>query len=104
MMVNESLYTDELWQRFKEKFGRVETEFKLKKYPQFDPYFDFFNFSDQIQQLVADESLKSIASHSFTPFVKILTKTPRYRYQEDKASYSLDTKIRPISFASHFDS
>lgn len=104
MMVNNSLYSDERWQRFKDKFGNTSAEFKLKKYPQLDPYFDFLNFSEQIQAKVCDPTLKAIRSHSFLPFLKILTKTPKYRYQEDKASYSLDTKVRPISFASHFDS
>ena len=104
MMVNNSLYSDERWQRFKDKFGKTASEFKLKKYPQLDPYFDFFNFSELIKAKVSDPTLKAIQSHSFLPFLKILTKTPRYKYQEDKFSYSLETKIRPISFASHFDS
>lgn len=103
-MKTETLYNDDLWQRFKDKFGLTTASFKLKKYPQFDPYFDFFNLSEQIRTKVADPSLKTIFSHPFLPFVKILTKTPRYRYQEDKSSYDLETKIRPISFASHFDS
>ncbi|SHM54437.1 reverse transcriptase domain-containing protein [Mucilaginibacter sp. OK098] len=103
-MAKDSLYTDEIWLRFKDKFGQTPSSFKLKKYPQLDPYFDFLNYSELVKEKIEDSSLKSIQTHSFTPFVKILTKTPRYRYQEDKACYSLDTKIRPISFASHFDS
>jgi RNA-directed DNA polymerase len=103
-MESKHLYTEDLWLRFKNKFGETQSSFKLKKYPHFDPYFDFYNLSAQIKRKVADSSLKSISSYPFLPFVKILTKTPRYRYQEDKASYNLETKIRPISFASHFDS
>ncbi|MFX1708817.1 reverse transcriptase domain-containing protein [Chitinophaga sp. CC14] len=41
---------------------------------------------------------------SFSPFLKILLKTPRYKYQEDEGVYDLETKIRPICFASHIDS
>lgn len=42
--------------------------------------------------------------HPFTPFIKQLLKTPRYRYQEETDHYELECKIRPISYASHFDS
>lgn len=41
---------------------------------------------------------------SFNPFLKILLKTPRYKYQQAEEHYDLETKIRPICFASHFDS
>lgn len=98
-----SLYTDELWQRYYDKVTDSKEEFAIKKYPQLDPFFDFQNESNSIRHLVSDTSLKSIANHSFLPFVKILTKTPRFRYQESEKQYGLDTKIRPIAFASHFD-
>lgn len=42
--------------------------------------------------------------HAFTPFIKLLLKTPRFRYQEEERHYNLECKIRPICFASHFDS
>ncbi len=103
MISFDSLYTDELWERFAAKFGKFESEVKVKKYPQLDPYFNFFKHKDEIKKLVSDPTLEKIATHSFLPFVKILTKTPRYRYQENENEYGLETKIRPISFASHFD-
>ncbi|WP_417236098.1 reverse transcriptase domain-containing protein [Bizionia paragorgiae] len=102
-MKKASLYSDEIWDEFCEKFGTTEEEFNLKKYPQFDPYYDFFNSSSKLKKLVSDSSLKSVSQHSFLPFVKILTKTPRYRYQKKHQLYGLETKIRPIAFASHFD-
>lgn len=98
-----SLYTDELWQKYFDKVTDSKEEFAIKKYPQLDPYFDFQNESNKVKSLVSDTSLKSIANHSFLPFVKILTKTPRFRYQELEKQYGLETKIRPIAFASHFD-
>jgi hypothetical protein len=102
-MKNTSLYTEDIWERFCEKFGTTEKEFELKKYPQFDPYFNFLNSSKKLKDLVSDPSLEAVSKHSFLPFVKILTKTPRYRYQNKHLLYGLETKIRPISFASHFD-
>lgn len=102
-MTIKSLYTDELWQRYYDKVVDGKEEFAIKKYPQLDVFFDFKSESDKIKKLVSDLSLNSIAKHSFLPFVKILTKTPRYRYQESEKRFGLDTKIRPIAFASHFD-
>jgi len=94
------LYSEDIWNKYVEK---IEGKFALKKYPQFDPYFDFPKKKEQIHELVKDPSGKKIAQHSFLPLVKILIKTPRYRYQENEGVYGLETKIRPISFASHFD-
>lgn len=102
-MAIKSLYTDELWQRYHDKVVDGKEKFVIKKYPQLDPFFDFQKDSHKIKKLVSDSSLKAIANHSFLPFVKILTKTPRFRYQETEKQYALDTKIRPIAFASHFD-
>ncbi len=102
-MHKDSLYTDEIWNRFSEKFGSSAEDFELKTYPQFDPYFNFPENKIVLQQLLKDEKLLGVAQHPFLPFVKILTKTPRYRWQEDDGEYMLETKIRPIAFASHFD-
>ena len=102
-MKQKSLYSQDLWDRFLKKTGNSKEDFELKKYPQFDPYFDFLNQSDKLKVLVEDPTLKSVSEHSFLPFIKILTKTPRYRYQDNISAYKLETKIRPISFASHFD-
>lgn len=42
--------------------------------------------------------------YSFSPFLKILAKTPRYRYQSEEGYYDLETKIRPLCYAAHQDS
>ncbi|KQC28611.1 antiviral reverse transcriptase Drt2 [Flagellimonas eckloniae] len=102
-MKNLSLYDEDVWKRFSEKIGKTNEEFELKKYPQFDPYFDFLKYGERLKKLVEDPSLELVSKHSFLPFVKILIKTPRYRYQDNISSCKLETKIRPISFASHFD-
>ncbi|UCS93809.1 hypothetical protein KZP23_01875 [Echinicola marina] len=100
------IFTKELWEEYVEK---VEDGFKLKTYPQFDPYFNFPKEKKRLFQLLSDPSLKRMENHDFIPLLKILQKTPRYKWQEDKelaagGKYDLETKIRPISFASHFDS
>ena len=63
----------------------------------------FVENKDKIHGLVADPTLKTMTSYSFLPLMKIVSKTPRYRYNEKLDKYKLDTKKRPISFASHFD-
>lgn len=95
---------------------RVEAGFKLKTYPHFDPFFDFKKHKSKVKLLISDTTGQAVAKHSFLPFVKIILKTPRFRYQETDQNrdlvltvkerekyYESDTKKRPISFASHFD-
>lgn len=94
------LFTTEIWERYSKK---VEENFKLKKYPHFDPYFNFPKEKQKILSLISYQSGKKVAQHSFLPLVKILLKTPRFRFQENEKAYGLETKIRPISFTSHFD-
>jgi RNA-directed DNA polymerase len=100
-MHKDSLYSPELWSRFCEK---ICNPFELKTYSHLDPHFNFPDNKEKLHQLISDPSLESVSKHHFLPFIKILTKTPRYRWQESDQEYSLDTKIRPIAFASHFDS
>ncbi len=98
-----SLYNDDIWHRYTEKFGTTPEEFQIKSYAHFDNPFNFLKKNKEVQDLVSDNSLKKVAQHAFLPFVKILAKTPRYKYQENEQVYELETKIRPIAFASHFD-
>lgn len=100
-MKNLSIYTDEIWASFAAKVINAD---KLKTYKHFDHIFDFARFGEKIKDLVSDPTLKKIHSHSFVPHVKVLTKTPRYKFDEQLDSFELETKIRPISFSSHFDS
>jgi len=100
-----TIFTKELWDAYVEK---VESDFNLKTYPQFDPYFNFPNEKSRLLHLLSDATMKQLKHHDFTPLLKILKKTPRYKWQEDSeveagGRFDLETKIRPISFASHFD-
>ncbi|MCT1525653.1 antiviral reverse transcriptase Drt2 [Sphingobacterium hotanense] len=99
-MVNAQLYSADVWKRFVEKTLKS----KEKRYKHFDHRFDFSKHNEKIRDLVRDPKLKRISTHAFLPFVKILIKTPRYKYNETASEYALETKIRPISYASHFDS
>ncbi len=95
-----SMYTNELWDEYVEK---VENDFQLKTYPQFDPYFDFPTHKERLQTILSDPTFGRIKQYGFSPLLKVLQKTPRYRYQVGEDDYGLETKIRPILFASHFD-
>lgn len=101
MMISDALYTDEIWKIFEEKVAKAS---KPKTYSHFDHVFDFAAHGERIKSIVGDPTLSRVASHSFTPHVKILAKTPRYKFDDSIDEYDLETKIRPISFASHFDS
>lgn len=108
-----SLFDERTWSAF---VAKIEDNFELKIYPQFDPYFDFPKEKNKLKRLLAGQNGKHVSNHSFLPFVKIIVKTPRYKYQEDlggdkmnltakerEAFYDFEIKPRPISFASHFD-
>jgi RNA-directed DNA polymerase len=92
------LFTEDLWKEWSEK---IIEDFEIKSYDHFDFLFDFPERKNEIRKIVSNSS--RLAQHPFLPFIKIKIKTPRYRYQENEKEYGLDTKIRPISFASHFD-
>jgi RNA-directed DNA polymerase len=92
------LFSEEIWTEWSEK---IERDFKIKGYVHFDYQFDFPSRKHEIKDLVAEpEKLKK---HPFLPLVKMQVKTPRFRYQDELKGPGLETKKRPISFASHFD-
>ncbi|MDO7745184.1 MAG: hypothetical protein MUP99_15485, partial [Pedobacter sp.] len=96
----EPIYSEAKWEAYAAKIAQNN---KLKSYKHFDPIFEFKDRADLIKKLVSDPTLESITQYSFSPLVKILTKTPRYKYDENVNAYGLETKIRPISFAAHLD-
>ena len=87
-MKNLSIYTDEIWSSFAAKVINAD---KLKTYKHFDHIFDFARFGKKIKDLVSDPTLKKIYSHSFVPHVKVLTKTPRYKFDEQLDSFEFET-------------
>lgn len=100
-----TLYNESSWDAF---CNRIEDDYRIKSYPHFDPLFNFVKDKNKIKELVSDPTHARVAGHDFLPFVKILQKTPRFKWQNDEkhpdgGEYDLESKIRPISFASHFD-
>jgi RNA-directed DNA polymerase len=100
-----TLYTESIWEAYCKK---TEEDYHSKTYPHFDPIFNFEKNKNTLKKIVSDPTLSKVARHDFLPFVKILQKTPRYKLQindadPDGGEYDLETKIRPISFASHLD-
>lgn len=109
----ESIFSEDLWLAF---VAKTEKNFILKTYPQFDPYFNFPKDKNRLKKLLADPTGSGIGQHSFLPLVKIIVKTPRFKYQDDPGRdkmkltakerdefYDFEVKPRPIAFASHFD-
>lgn len=110
------MFTEELWEawveqessNYKEEKGK--RKYLKKGYLHFDNKFWFPERKEELKQLLQN-NLKIFRPHlkrtefwAFSPFLKILIKTPRYRYQELDGFHDLETKIRPICFASHLDS
>lgn len=92
-------FDSQIWSEFEIK---AKTSFP-KSYAHFDRPFNIEIALAELKSLLGDPSGRGIAQHPFLPFLKIILKTPRYRYEEELGTYALKTKERPISFASHFD-
>lgn len=110
------MFTEELWESWisleanNYKIEKNKRTYAKKGYTHFDHRFWFPEKKNELK-LILESQLKVYKKAvqrtefwSFSPFLKLLIKTPRYRYQESENGYSLDTKIRPICFASHLDS
>lgn len=90
--------------------GLSKRVYLKKSYLHLDPRFWFPNRSDEIKTILANglkiqnNSHKREEWYSFQPFLKIITKTPRYKFNTSTKKYELETKHRPIIYASHRDS
>ena len=94
----------------KNKDGHTVHKYLKKGYTHFDLRFWFPDRKEELKKIlqnglrVYNKIHKRDEWWAFAPFLKILIKTPRYKYQEEDKQYDLETKIRPICFASHIDS
>ncbi|MES2655446.1 MAG: antiviral reverse transcriptase Drt2 [Bacteroidota bacterium] len=94
----------------KNKLGISTKKYLKKGYTHFDLRFWFPERKDELKELLKNKLRYFHKKHkieewwAFSPFLKVLIKTPRYKYQEEEGHYDLEDKIRPICFASHIDS
>ena len=116
------MFTDEEFERYwqgwaeqeetnytirKDKKGNEIHHYLKKGYTHFDLRFWFPDRKEELKRILKNGLRVFHRKHkreewwAFNPFIKILLKTPRYRYQQDENGYGLETKIRPICFASH---
>jgi len=110
------MFTEALWQQWsKHELSNYSTigglhKYLKKGYTHFDHRFWFPERNDELKKILQNGlKVKNKATGKpefwpFSPFLKVLIKTPRYRYQEIEGFYDLETKVRPICFASHIDS
>lgn len=111
------MYTDALWNEWEaiesrnyKVTGTGSRTFLKRGYVHLDKKIWFPEKKNDIQQIlksglkVFNRTHQRLEWYDFDPFIKILHKTPRYKWQEDEEKYDLESKIRPISFASHRDS
>jgi RNA-directed DNA polymerase len=108
------MFTEELWNEWVEKesqnykltkqkeTGKLVPKYLKKGYLHLDDKFWFPERKDELKALLKNPKL--ITSRSFFPFIKIILKTPRFKYNETTDLTEVDFKPRPICFASHTDS
>jgi RNA-directed DNA polymerase len=115
------LFTEDTWDRWttqeqtnyklvKNKSGTSSRKYLKKGYTHFDLPIWFPKHKDEIKQIL-ENNLRAfhkahgrLENYAFSPFIKLLIKTPRYRYQASEGIFALETKIRPICYAAHRDS
>ncbi|PWV44454.1 reverse transcriptase/maturase family protein [Chitinophaga sp. S165] len=112
------MYSETLWNAWVQQEARNYEERKdgkkvyhKKGYIHFDPRIWFPDKHQEIKDIIRcgllvpnPQNPQYQQYYSFFPFLKIITKTPRYRYQFEEGHYDLETKKRPICFAAHRDS
>ena len=115
------LFSEDTWDRWaaheetnykliKNKSGANIRKYLKKGYTHFDLPIWFPKHKNDIKQILKND-LRSyhkvhrrLENYAFSPFIKLLIKTPRYRYQASEGDFALETKIRPICYAAHRDS
>lgn len=104
-----SLIEEANYSHTKDSQGTSKRVYLKKGYTHFDHRFWFPERKEEIKRILKNGlrvagTKGSTRWWSFAPFLKILLKTPRFKDQGSDEGYDLETKIRPISFASHIDS
>lgn len=92
------LYDKDTWLEWS---SRIENGFRRKSYIHFDHPVNFPEQKQDIESLFRIPG--KISRHSFSPLIKTVLKTPRFKIDDTTGDYVLTTKERPISYASHLD-
>ncbi len=95
------IYSEDTWKQWLSDNENFSDPRDSKRYIHFDHPFAVKQIGKLQSIFIRGNGLKN---HDFLPLIKFVIKTPRYKYQENMEKYDLETKERPISFASHFDS
>ena len=104
------MYNEDVWGEWvvrESKNYRVidgKQKYLQKGYLHFDNRFWFPERIEELKALIANGLVSTDGYWAFSPIIKILVKSPRFRWQEEIKQYELETKIRPICFAAHKDS
>ncbi|GAA4749165.1 reverse transcriptase/maturase family protein [Flavisolibacter ginsenosidimutans] len=109
------MFTDALWEEWSSKeeanyrLVNGKRKFLKKSYLHLDNRFWFPEKKEELKKILQDRLLLQDSNGkkrywSFSPFLRVLVKTPRFRYDEEFKTFNLESKIRPICFASHLDS
>ena len=96
---------DEIFAAWQERELKYQSNNK-RKYLHFDPYIRFHKNIKWFESYFRN-SAKNVSKHAFYPFIKSDIITPRIKHEKDqngKRKPVLTKKVRPISYASHFDS
>ena len=97
------------YQLVKNNSGKTVKKYLKKGYTHFDHKFWFPERKNELKEILSkglkryNQKEKRYEWWAFSPFLKVLLKTPRYKYQQSEGHYDLETKTRPICFASHMD-
>ena len=107
------MYTKKIWDEWLAKESKNYSTFSdpstglskrkyLKKgYLHFDSRYWLPTLKDDFQKFISNSS--NLESRAFYPFLKIVHKTPRFRFDPMTKKRVVDFKPRPICYASHFD-
>jgi RNA-directed DNA polymerase len=92
------LYSEPVWEEWCRK---IEKKNAPKTYDHFDHRFAYADRKAELKAILSGPV--GVKEHAFLPLIKLEIATPRFRYLDSKGVKGLETKVRPISYASHLD-
>jgi len=110
------MFDEAIWKEWSEKeelnyqILNGRKKFLKKSYLHLDNRFWFPTRKDEFKKIIQNKLVISDPIRgkkrywAFSPFQRLLVKSPRYKYDEEFKTFNLETKIRPICFAAHIDS